>query len=143
MNNISPSLNFIINVARFHSAAARRFDSRLGNGIGFTDFLILYHLNLAPEQKLRRTDLAEKLGYTPSGITRLLAPMEKIGLVKRETSPHDARVSFVSLAPSGKRILNDEMEDAEYLAEELLPGDSIEKLHGLAELLTKLERTSR
>lgn len=108
-------------MARAQSIISRYFDGRLGGGIGLNDFLILYYLTSAEGNKLRRVDLAHKMGFTPSGVTRLLAPMEKIGLIKREPSQHDARVSYVSLAPSGQRILQEEFERAELLAQEVLP----------------------
>lgn len=77
---------------------SRRFDAGLG-GISLNECIILSSLLQAPENKMRRIDLAEKIGFTPSGITRLLLPMEKIGLVFREKNEHDARVSYVILAP--------------------------------------------
>lgn len=73
------------------------------HGIGFTEYLVLRHLNLAPGNKLRRIDIAAKVGLTASGVTRLLNPMQKIGLVSKEESPRDARVSLVTLTDAGKR----------------------------------------
>lgn len=134
MNNTHPQLTFLLNLATVYSKIIRAFDTGLGNGIGFTDFVILYHLSLAPEQKMRRTDLAEKVSLTASGVTRILLPMEKIGLVAREESEHDGRVSYVKLAPGGKRILEDAMERAEMKAEEFLPSMDIEKLTHLSQI---------
>ncbi len=134
MNNAHPQLTFLLNLATVYSKIIRAFDTGLGNGIGFTDFVILYHLSLAPEQKMRRTDLAEKVSLTASGVTRMLLPMEKIGLVAREESEHDGRVSYVKLAPGGKRILEDAMERAEMKAEEFLPSMDIEKLTNLSQI---------
>ena len=37
--------------------------------------------------RLRRLDLAERLGITPSGVARQLAPLERRGLVGRESHP--------------------------------------------------------
>lgn len=127
MQDISPSLLFFVKLAKAKTVASRRFDNRLSFvGIGFSDFMIMYHLGQAPEEKMRRTDLAALVGLTASGVTRLLLPMEKIGLVKRVESEHDGRVSYVALAPAGKRLLVDAMETAEQLAEDLL-GDAKKK----------------
>ena len=90
----------------------RRFDGSLG-GISFTEFMILYHLSQANDEKMRRIDLASKVGLTASGITRLLLPMEKIGLIKKESNAQDARVSFVLLALGGKTKLEEAVENAE------------------------------
>jgi DNA-binding MarR family transcriptional regulator len=121
MKKINQSLKFFLNLARAQSLITRKFDCRLGGGLSFTYFQVLYYLSLAPDEKLRRIDLAEKLALTASGVTRLLIPMEKIGLVKREASDHDARVSYVQLAPGGKQLLLERIGDAERLAEEMMP----------------------
>ena len=47
--------------------------------------------------------------------------MEKVGLIKREANPADARVSSVALAGSGKRKLAEALPDAELLSDELIP----------------------
>ena len=140
MTKITPALKLLLSMARAQAVMTRRFDSRLGGGIGFTDFLILHHLSLAEEGKLRRVDLAEKVGITASGITRLLPPMEKIGLVKREESAHDARVSFVSLAAGGRRLLEERLEKAELLAEEALSNVKEQKIKELTEVCLQLGR---
>lgn len=121
---ISPSLEFFINLSRMQSTVARKFD-HMGSTVGFTDFIILYHLGIAPDNKLRRIDLADKVGLTASGITRLLPPLEKIGLVGREADPRDARVSYVTLAPGGKRVLNESIERAELTASSIIPTQDI------------------
>jgi DNA-binding MarR family transcriptional regulator len=84
-------------------------------------------------------DLAEKVGLTASGVTRLLVPMEKIGLVKRQANKQDARVSFVVLTPVGKRKLTESLEDAEYLAQEVLPSSKVKKLAGISDVLNRLK----
>jgi DNA-binding MarR family transcriptional regulator len=135
MQTISPSLKLILNLSKAEAIVARRFDTRLGLGIGFNDFVILYHLHGAENHKLRRMDLADRVGLTASAITKLLPPMEKIGLVGRESDPRDARVSYVTLAPGGKRILENTLERAEVLAEELLPAGAGRQAAALADLM--------
>jgi DNA-binding MarR family transcriptional regulator len=119
MITLSPNLRLLLQLATTQAVLARRFDSRLP-GLGLTEFLILWQLDAAPDQKMRRIDLAEAIGLTASGVTRLLAPMEKIGLVKRELNTADARVSFVAIAKSGKRMLEEALENAEVLAADAL-----------------------
>lgn len=94
-------------IARVHALLQRRFDSALGNhhGISFNDFQLLNHLRMAPGARLRRVDLAEKLGLTASGVTRSLLPLEKIGLVSREADPRDARVGYAVITPTGQELV--------------------------------------
>jgi DNA-binding MarR family transcriptional regulator len=110
--------------------------------LGLNEFLILFHLTQSPEGKMRRVDLAEKVGLTASGITRLLAPMEKIGLVKREANAADARVSFVSLAKGGKHALENAIENAEDLARTVLSPATKEEVGYASSLLKKLGGTA-
>jgi DNA-binding MarR family transcriptional regulator len=131
MKEMSASLQLFIRLAKVNAIMTRRFDGRLGNGLGFNDFVILVSLSQSPSGKLRRVDLAEHLGLTASGVTRMLTPMEKIGLVRRETNEHDARVSYVSLAPGGKRVLAETMERAELVSEEVVVPMKAQKLNEL------------
>lgn len=107
-------------LAKAQSMMERRFDARLG-GISFSWFVILYHLGQSKDGKMRRTDLAEKVGLTASGVTRILLPMEKIGLVKRELNENDGRVSFVALSKGGRQKLAEAMERAEIYVDEVIP----------------------
>lgn len=119
---------------------SRRFDGLSVHGIGFTDFAILYLLHQSPAGRLRRTDLAEKAGLTASGITRMLLPMEKTGLVAREASERDARVSYATLTPAGRRIFEEAKETANAIAKEILPAD-ITRNQSLTELFKLLGTT--
>lgn len=138
MIHTTPQLTFFLKLSRVQAILARSFDRHLGVGIGFTDFVILYHLSQAPEEKMRRIDLADAVALTPSGITRLLLPMEKIGLIEREASTSDARVSYVKLAPGGKRLLKESLEKAEQISAEFLPSTKVEKMSDISEIFSYL-----
>ncbi len=138
MIKTSKQLNFFLKLSRVQAIVARSFDRSLGVGIGFTDFVILYYLSQAPDEKMRRIDLAEKVALSASGITRLLLPMEKIGLIKREASAADARVSFVKLAPGGKRLLQESLEKAELISAEFLPSTKTKKIEDITEIFSQL-----
>lgn len=142
MKNTSASLDVFIGLAKVQAIMSRRFDGGLG-GLGFNDFLILFHLSHATDGKVRRIDLAQSMGLTASGITRLLAPMEKIGLVKRESNAMDARVSYVVLAKGGKRMLEEAMERAGQIAEEALASAKVKQVREAADILSVLAETVR
>lgn len=133
MNRIqpSPSLRIIANLARASSLLARRFESGLPGGLGFSDFMILLHLHASPSGKMRRVDLADQLGLTASGITRLVAPLEKLGIVKREESERDRRVVYVVLSPGGKRLFNEALESAEYNSQRIIPPETAANFEAL------------
>ena len=87
---------------------------------------------------MRRGDLAEAIGLTASGVTRLLVPMEKIGLIQRESDARDARVSYVMLAPSGKCLLSERLEWAEMLSDEVIPRALVERIEEYSEALSRI-----
>lgn len=137
MKKINSSIIFCLAIAKFQTELSRRLDSRLG-GLGFNEFIILYYLSQSDEQKMRRIDLAEKIGLTASGVTRLLLPMEKIGLVKREANKHDARVSYVVLAPGGKNMFTEAFERLEIFCEDVIPVNKVKKVEEISKLLIEL-----
>jgi len=59
-------------------------------------------------------------------------------LIKRETTEHDARVSYVRLAPGGKGKLAEALEDAELLAEELISKEKAKNIVDLSQILVDL-----
>lgn len=139
---MSPSLKLFLNLNVVQSIIAKRFDAKLSShGLSLNDFLILSHVSTAPEEKLRRTDLAEKMGLTASGITRMLTPLERMGFVRREANSRDARVSYVKLAPAGKRILNDSLVTAETIAEQILASTKSKKVEDISKFLIELGGT--
>lgn len=144
MTDISASLKLILNLSKAHIVLSRKLETRLsGHGIGFTDFTILLILHLAPGQKMRRVDLADKIGFTASGVTRMLIPLEKIGLVQREAYERDARVSYVGLTDIGKQVLEESLASAEVMAQEIFNIDTIttakaKKLDTFSDMLTEL-----
>ena len=144
MNDLSASLKLIMNLAKAHVVTARRMEQRLSmHGLGFSDFSILLILNHTTGHKMRRVDLAEKVGLTASGVTRMLIPLEKIGLVQREAYERDARVSYVSLTETGKRVYEEALSSADLVAQDIIPQDTIsvakaKKMDALADILVEL-----
>ena len=117
----------------------KRIDGKLSlHGISFTEFLIMHHLHQAPNNTMRRIELAEAIGITASGITRLLAPMEKIKLVKKEINPRDARVSLVKLSKPGHVLFKDAKTSFSEAAESLLENLSEYDLSRLMQVVSQL-----
>ncbi len=137
MKNVHSGVGFLLQLAKVNAVFTRKLDARLG-GIGFTEFVLMHHISQAEGGRMRRTDLAEKLGLTASGVTRLLLPMEKIGLVRREADKNDARVSYVTLGAGGKQKLAEGMERAELFVEEIIPAGKLKKLEDVTKLLAEI-----
>lgn len=92
---------------RAHSAIVGKLNTELvaDHGLTINDFEVLLHLSWAPEQAMRRVDLASSVLLTPSGITRLLDGLERSGFVAREACATDRRVIYAKLTPAGDEKL--------------------------------------
>jgi DNA-binding MarR family transcriptional regulator len=115
-------LNLFLELNRAHAVATRRFAAELGSvhGIGLNDLQLLALLAGAPEERLRRIDLAQALGVTPSGVTWMLRPLAKRRLVASQASTSDARVTFAVLTDAGRRLVAEALPSARQLAAQLL-----------------------
>lgn len=138
--NDTPSLEVCLRIAKAYATISRRFDTTLGglHGISFSDFQLLHQLNRTPGHRLRRVDLAERLGLTASGVTRSLLPLEKIGLVTRQADARDARVGYAVLTAAGRRLLNDASETAATTAQELLRDTSPTRMEAMTNMLGQI-----
>lgn len=126
----------VINFINLHSKIQKRVGTTLSaHGIGLSEYLVLNQLYAATNQKLRRSDLAEQVGLSPSGVTRLLNPMEKIGLVEKEENPRDARVSLVTISKAGKQVFEDARVSFEHASTAFLEPLDKKSLNALSELL--------
>jgi DNA-binding MarR family transcriptional regulator len=87
----------------------KRLDSSLGaiRGISLAEYRLLRALADAPSAWASRVDLAQTVGLTPSGITRALRPLEKLGFVSTAKSKRDARLALTSLTPAGQELVED------------------------------------
>jgi DNA-binding MarR family transcriptional regulator len=87
----------------------RRLDSSLGSirGISLAEYRLLRALGDAPNSRASRVDLAQTVGLTPSGVTRALRPMEKLGIVSTVKSKRDARLAIAALTAAGREMLDD------------------------------------
>jgi DNA-binding MarR family transcriptional regulator len=133
-------LDFCLRLAKAHATLVRRFDRRLGtlHGLSLGDFILLLNLSTAPGGKLRRIDLAEKLGLSASAVTRSLIPLERIGLVTRQRDLRDARVGYALLTKAGQRVLQESISSAEVVSEDAIPEKNSPRLRSLSELLSQI-----
>ena len=79
-----------------------RQDAVFCEGVTFSQFLILNHV--AKKGTLKMLDLHQILAVDKSTTTRLVNPLVKQGLVKREKSDHDSRAANLRLTPAGKEV---------------------------------------
>lgn len=109
MNKINKHSEAAIAIWVKAASLTRKMDASLASvhGIGFLEYIVLHQLINAPGKAMRRIDLANEICRTASGVTRMLSPMEKIGLVEKADNPRDARVSLIKISKSGEEIYRD------------------------------------
>ncbi len=92
---------------RAHSKIIRRLEADLETEHGLTlpAYEVLAHLSMAPESRLRMSELAVHAVLTPSGLTRLVDKLAREGLVCRTRCSGDARVVYAVLTPLGRSRL--------------------------------------
>src|SRR4051812_49194137 len=134
------ALDFCLRLARAQASVQRRLDNTLGNlhGISFSDFQLLYHMGRAPGGRLRRIDLAERLGLTASGVTRTLLPLEKIGLVDRQSDPRDARVGYAIITATGSELVTNATTVVDNISRAMLGAPPREQIEATSNLLAQL-----
>lgn len=126
-----------------HTALTRAFNADLQatHGLTVTDFEVLRHLAGEEDGQMRRVDLAQRIGLTPSGITRLLDGLQRAGLVAKAACPSDGRVTYAQITPEGRDTLScaadTHLAAIDALFAERFTPDEAEQL---AELLERLPR---
>ena len=83
--------------------ALRRVEERFSEaGLPSMDWYdVLLTLKQAPDQRVRLSDLAEKVLLSRSNLTHLLDRLEKAGLLQREQCPSDRRGTYAVLTEAG------------------------------------------
>lgn len=91
------------------SKLTRRLDRSLSGikGISFSEYQMLSHLAAQARTGVTRVDLAASVGLTPSGVTRALKPLEKLGFVETIKDERDARRALARLTDAGAELVFD------------------------------------
>jgi DNA-binding MarR family transcriptional regulator len=125
---------------RAHAAITARMDATLRerHDLSLREYEVLLALDEAPGRRLRRVDLAATVLLTQSGVTRLLAPLEKRGHVASVRSSEDRRVTYAQLTAGGRRLFRQAARTHRGDIQALFAGQYTQK--ELAHLDTLLER---
>ncbi len=107
--NPSSDHDLLLTVAGAWTRLEQRLDAALSTikGISFTEYRMLRHLADAPNEAASRVDIAQALRRTPSGITRALQPLEKLGFIETRKSERDARLALAALTDAGRELVDD------------------------------------
>lgn len=96
-------------LTRTHAAISQR----LQDALAAADFPplpwyeVLATVSEAPEQRMKMGALAEALVITRGGLTKLVDRLIKAGLLERTLCDADRRVSYATLLPAGRDLLEE------------------------------------
>jgi DNA-binding MarR family transcriptional regulator len=89
---------------RFISAAAEK-RLRAETGLSLAQYEVLARLAGATEGRLRMVDISDGMCVSKSGVTQLVDTLEEAGLVGREFSRSDRRLTYAVLTAEGRKAL--------------------------------------
>lgn len=136
-----PEVTAFLRLLRVNATIRRELDARLlrAHGLTVKDYEVLVSLARAEGGLARRVDLAERVLLTPSGITRLLDGLERLGLVEKGHCPSDARVTYAVITEAGREAAAAAQGEHDKLLRELIGGSlAPAELETLIELLGRL-----
>lgn len=81
------------------------------HGLTLGDYQVLVHLSEADDHEMRMCDLATRLQLSPSGLTRRLDGLVRMGVVERRPSDLDRRVMLAVLTERGIAYLDEVAPD--------------------------------
>jgi DNA-binding MarR family transcriptional regulator len=138
---MSQKLDFIFGLSSLYTKVFKAIDRRLSiHGVTFTEFFVMHELYNAPTKTMRRIDIAESVGMSASGVTRVLNPMEKLKIVGKEANVRDARVSLVKLTDAGAELFENALKTVEETAEELFGTLDIDNIEAFLNILNKINK---
>ena len=109
------------------------------HGLSVNEYFLLMHLQHASSRRLARVELARRMYVSASTVTRMVAPLEKTGIVAREVDERDARFAFVGITDAGQTKLAEARETFEKQAAYFFQDRwQDEELAQLSELLGRL-----
>ena len=112
---INKHISLMLNQVYSSTLLNKKMDTSLSvHGISFTEFIIMHQLHQSKLGAMSRIALADTIGLTASGITRLLTPMIKNNIVLKTTNPRDARQSMVALTDTGEALYTDALVSFEH-----------------------------
>lgn len=107
---------------RVHSAVFRALDCQLlaEHGFGIDSYGVMITLVTAPGRRLPIGELGLRRNLSPSGISRSVDRLTRLGLVERATNPDDGRSLLVGLTANGIRRLREAQVTHHRIVREML-----------------------
>jgi DNA-binding MarR family transcriptional regulator len=124
-------------IKRAQQAVRNALDPALAqSGLTAAQYAVLY--NLARHDGASSADLARLSFVTPQTMARIVADLERKGLLTRTPSPQHGRVFQAHLTTTGARLLGDAQRHIDSIHVQMLEGMSDAQRRQLAAALTRI-----
>ncbi|SEK34139.1 MarR family winged helix-turn-helix transcriptional regulator [Streptacidiphilus jiangxiensis] len=121
-----------------------RHDISEATGLDGSEFEFLLRLARFPDARGMATRVGETMGYSSAGTTKLVARLERKGLIERTRDPEDGRAYLVGMTDAGTEALRLGLEAHVPRLEAEVLGHLTDAQRGvLHTLLTRLDPTLR
>jgi DNA-binding MarR family transcriptional regulator len=96
-------IQLLTDLVRLEIEMWNHIEAKLGeeHDISLAFFEVLYFIERSPDQSLGVGDLAQAIGITVGGCSKLVDRVEAAGLIRREATADDRRASRLSLTTDG------------------------------------------
>ncbi|BCK57932.1 MarR family winged helix-turn-helix transcriptional regulator [Nocardia wallacei] len=138
MNRTHPAVTAWAALLHVHARLVPELDAALRRATGLPLSWYDVLLELDAPQRLRMSDLGERVVLSRTRVSRLITELETQGLVRRESNPDDGRSAFVSITDSGRRRLREAAPHYLSGIEERFAAVSVDDLNTLAATLRKV-----
>ena len=135
---------------RLNGALPRLLDEDLarGAGLSLSEFAILLVLSEAGTSGRRMSDLALAGGLSPSRATRVVAELERRGLVEKSRTDADGRGSVAVATTAGRKAIRAAYpiqvgRARELLFDDMKPADVAKMADALSQLLRRVNTAGR
>jgi DNA-binding MarR family transcriptional regulator len=107
---------------RIHAAVFRKLDRQLlaEHGFGIDSYGVLVTLVSPPAHTMPVGELGQRRNLSPSGISRSVDRLAKLGLLERSVNPDDGRSLLVGLTSDGLRRLREAQVTHHRIVREML-----------------------
>jgi DNA-binding MarR family transcriptional regulator len=113
-----------------------------GLGLSFSEHTLLTAL-VAVDTPLTQTQLADRTGLSPSGITNQIDRLERRGLVERTPDVRDRRAIVVRLTDEGRRLVWQALDAVEDEQNEVLEALAPAEIEAFTTTLRRVSRILR
>jgi DNA-binding MarR family transcriptional regulator len=124
-SDLTRFLPYLLNQASELVSAKFQPSYRVGYGMLRTEWRVLFHLGHRGDMTAK--DICTQAILHKTKVSRAVHALQDKGYLRRQTSPDDRRVEWLSLTSKGKLVFND------------LSGAAIQFEHNMAEQLTTAE----